>query len=206
MTDFRIFPAPFWDEEAEKEIGTATIEALKRHGVSISGLRGSDIEEETAAAAQAAAETTMLASGVRVVIEEAASTSIAGFTTWAAISGRTRSSWSWAESTADGQLSQSTATEIGSRGAMVWTVAEDTRPTATASMSVLQMIALDSSPGDASITKVQKMLGTDATVLPLTPAVGNTPAALIAVVVPANTSEMLMSNLRLRFPKMIFRS
>ncbi len=226
--EFKLQPASWWTPETEKTIGASTIEALKRHGATISGLRGGQdtasapvpgaptaampvapapVPEATAPAPTPAAPTTAApapaaAGRIIIVLEKDAGPAIDAMTSYESISSRKRESWTWSEGT---QTDPTILNELANRSASIWVLDPDNRPTATTGSTTLHFLAMGKDAGAAQTKKLQAILGAASSTHPLQKVNGEE-AVLVCAVVPTNAEEMLLSNVRLRFPKLICRS
>ena len=226
MTDFRL-DSGTWAQSSEKAIGGLTIEVLKRHQVNIVGLRGlSEAELQaatavpgapaqqapaaqagaTAAAAPAAA--TQTGSDVIFVYDPEAGGEMPGYRSWESVRGRKKIPCAWHE----GMLGEgaqvpdaTTLGELNERGGGVWHLAGDTRPATKGSTAVVQMLAPNFAADDPQLAKLLKLTGADATVVPLASISGGSDAVLVCAKVPGHSVEMISSNLRIRFPELVFR-
>ena len=226
VTDFRL-DSGTWAQSSEKAIGGLTIEVLKRHQVNIVGLRGlSEAELQAAAAvpgapaqqapaaqagataAAAPAAATQTGSDVIFVYDPEAGGEMPGYRSWESVRGRKKIPCAWHE----GMLGEgaqvpdaATLKELNERGGGVWHLAGDTRPASKGSTSVVQMLAPDFSADDPQLNKLLKLTGAAATVIPLTSISGGKDAVLVCAKVPGHSVEMMSSNLRIRFPELVFR-
>ncbi len=222
VNEFKLKRSERWTAETEREIGARTIHVLKRHEANISGLRGGT-EAETAAVAapSTAAPAAAVAAAAPVsgaapavapstgaaqmiaLIEENPDDLPADASTWTAQSGRGRAAYTWIESPTRDQGAIDT---LKGQGADVWSIPTDTRTASAAGMVLCQMVCLDISKSDKQIAKLEKLFGSTPSALDLISETGGNNALLISAEIPANTAEMMASNLLLRFPKMILRS
>lgn len=220
VNEFKLKRSESWAADAEREIGARTIHVLKRHNATISGLRGGTEAEAvapqgaaqpatpapTAAPAGSAGVVAAPSSGAAqmiALVEEDANDLPAGASTWSAHSGRGRSAFTWVESpTRD----QGAIDSLKGIGADVWSISTDTRTPPAAGMVLSQMVCLDIAKADKQIAKLEKLFGSTPLALELISETGGNNALLISAEIPANTAEMMTSNLLLRFPKMILRS
>ena len=224
VTDFRL-DSGTWAQSSEKAIGGLTIEVLKRHSVNITDVRGvSEAEIQAAtgaaptaeapgAAAQAAAAPTSEAAaqtGADIIFayDPEPSGEMAGYRTWESVRGRKKIACTWHE----GMLSEgaqvpdaATLGDLNERGGGVWHLAGDTRPATKGSTAVVQMLAPNFAADDPQLAKLLKLTGADATVVPLASISGGSDAVLVCAKVPGHSVEMISSNLRIRFPELVFR-
>jgi len=207
--EFKLQPANWWTAETEKTIGATTIEALKRHGATISGLRGGQEVETPAAPTEAGPDgaagsenEASTAQGIVIVIEKDAGPGVDGMTPFSSISSRQRDSWNWSEGT---QSDPTILNELASRGAMIWSLNPDNRPNAPKGAVALHFLAMGKDASASQIKKLQGVLGAASSVHALEKVTAED-GTLVCAVVPANAADMLLSNVRLRFPKLVCRT
>jgi len=199
VKEFRLDAAPWWTLETEKTVGSQTIAVLREHGVDISGIRGATKSEEEASAASAVVDTSSASSIIVIDQEE---DSIAGYTSYESFASRARTAWTWREFAA---APGAAINAPEGRTENVWALSPDDRPTTTPKQAVMHMIALPQDSKQSDVQKAAKLLGAGASVRQLKSLVGGPDALMITAVVPAHSAEMMMSNVRLRFPKLICR-
>ena len=223
VNEFKLKRSDSWTADTEREIGARTIHVLKRHEATISGLRGGTEAEAAAvaapstaapaaaapaaapvsSAAQAPAAPSTGAAQMIALVEESPDDLPADASTWSAQSGRGRAAFTWIESPTRDQGALDTLKGVG---ADVWSISADTRTAPAAGMVLSQMVCLDIAKADRQIAKLGKLFGSTPLALDLISETGGNNALLISAEIPANTAEMMTSNLLLRFPKMILRS
>jgi len=224
VTEFRL-AAGGWAESSERAIGGLTIQVLKNHGVNITDIRGLSEAEAQAVTGQPAAPAqaspdgaaTAAAAGAPAAPAAATSTQVififdpepsaemAGFRTFVGLQGRKKVKCTWHE----GRLSEGAnvpdatgLSELAERGGGVWHISGDNRPVGN---SIMQMLAPDMSADDPNLSKLLKLTGEGATVVPLSSMSGGKDAVLVCLKVPGHSKEMLATNLRVRFPELVFR-
>lgn len=220
VTEFRL-DSGNWAESSERAIGGLTIEVLKRHNVNITDLRGlseAEIQSATgtppAAAApatpgapdQAAVAPATAGADVIFVYDPEPEAQLVGYRTFSGLRGRKKIECTWHE----GLLSEgaqvpdaATLAELDERGGGVWHLAGDTR--GAGASGVLQMLHPEMSIDDPQLSKLLKLTGGATDTIGLNSISGGKNAVLVCAKVPAHSMEMLASNLRIRFPELIFR-
>ncbi len=231
VKEFRLAQGSWWTAEQAGTIGASTIEALKRHGANIVGLRGEPLAAaqpaaapatppvDPAAAAAAAAGQPAPATpapapaegATRVIALDPSGAEISGCEMFSGVSGRQRTTCAWGESAHDAATLFPTAADfadLSGRGGQAWSIPAGTeRPTpSSGSLALVQMIVPNASASDSKVAKLAKLMGKDAVLIPLEPIHGGDEAVLFCATVAANSVEMLTSNLRLRSPQGIVRS
>lgn len=232
VKEFRLTQGSWWTAEQASTIGATTIEALRRHGVKIAGLRGEHTEAVAAAPGPVGqapvgapatsppatpAETPSTAppgattGPARVIVLDPTQAEIAGCQMFNGSSGRKRIPCMWGESAHEAATLFPQAAnfeELTERGGQAWTVSTAVpRPVAaSAATAVVQMVVPDASESDSTVKKLAKLMGKDAVLIPLEPIHSGNQAVLFCATVPTNSLEMLTSNLRLRCPQGIIRS
>ena len=199
VKEFRLDAAPWWTLETEKTVGAQTIAVLREHGVNISGVRGVTEAEEASSPASEAIET---ANSTSIIVIDQEDTGIDGFVSYDSFASRARTKWSWREFAAE------PGTQVAAPEGLtenVWILNPDDRPATTGNKSALHMIALPEDSKQSDVEKVAKLLGAAASFRKLISLVGGADAVMITAVVPSHSSEMMISNVRLRFPKLICR-
>jgi len=223
VTEFRL-DSGTWAESSERAIGGLTIEVLKRHSVTITELRGLSEAEaqaatgagpavdpnasalsQVAASMTPAAETPTSGADVIFVYDPEPDSTMAGFRAFGGLRGRKKVACSWHE----GVLSEGAQVpaaevlaDLTSRGGGVWHLSGDIRPPA----ANVQMLAPEMGHDDPQLAKLLKLTGAGATVIPLASISGGSDAVIVCVQVPSHSIEMLGSNLRIRFPDLVFRA
>ena len=230
VKEFRLGQGSWWTAEQAGNIGAATIEALKRHGANIVGLRGEPLAAAQAApapATPAAAAAAPIADGsesaapastpapadgaTRVLVLDPSGADISGCEMFTGVSGRQRTTCAWGESAHEAATLFPTTADVEDlrgRGGQIWSIPAGTeRPQpSSASLAVVQMIVPNASASDSKVAKLAKLMGKDAVLIPLEPVHGGDEGVLFCATVAANSLEMLTSNLRLRSPQGIIRS
>lgn len=221
VKEFRLAEGSWWTPEQAANIGAVTIEALRRHGANIVGLRGEPITQAAPAAAQAAPAAAVAAApapaaappaeGAAVLITvDPSSSDASAAQTWIGESGRKKDTCLWTETGDDVSVVFPTLesyTEFSGVGGSAWILpAGSQRPHATSkAKTVVQMIVPHSSAEDPKIKKLAKLMGEGAVIIPLEGVHNGTRAAMFCATVATNSVEMLTSNLRLRCPQGIVR-
>lgn len=224
VTEFRI-DSGNWAATSERAIGGLSIEVLKRHHVNITDLRGlSEAEVQATAAQEASAAAPGAAAPAQGAAAPAASTAtgsdvifvhdpepgseMPGYRTYSGVSGRKKVTCTWCE----GLMSESaqvpdavTLQELHARGGGAWHLSGDSRPTSSGAASVIQMLHPEMTADDPQISKLMKLTGDNATVTSLASISGGKDAVLVCAKVPGHSVEMMSSQLRIRFPELIFR-
>lgn len=231
VKEFRLAQGSWWTAEQAGTIGASTIEALKRHGANIVGLRGEPVAASQTAPTQTApapaapiADPTAAGQHVppaaplapaegatRVIALDPSGAEIHGCQMFSGVSGRQRTTCAWGESAHDAAALFPTTAEfddLGGRGGQAWSIPVDfERPTpSSAALALVQMIVPNASTSDSKVAKLAKLMGKDAVLIPLEPVHGGAEAVLFCATVATNSVEMLTSNLRLRSPQGIIRS
>lgn len=224
VKEFRLAEGSWWTAEQAANIGAVTIEALKRHGANIVGLRGEQMAAATPTAAPAAATAAAApaaaaaapaaappAQGAAVVITvDPSIAEISGTQMWFGESGRKKQRCVWTETGHDVSVVFPQATdyaELANVGGTAWVLpAGSQRPqSGSASTTVVQMIVPEASSDDSKVQKLAKLMGAGAVILPLQGVHGGSQGVLFCATVASNSVEMLTSNLRLRCPQGIVR-
>ena len=228
VTEFRL-DSGNWAQSSERAIGGITIEVLKRHSVNIADLRGLSEAEIQAAAgtaeaapaaapaaaaaagaagAAAAAPTSATGTDVIFVFDPKAEGEMAGYRTWNSAQGRKKVPCTWHE----GLMSEGAQVpdaallgELNERGGGAWHLSGDTRAAASGKNALVQMLHPEMPADDPQLSKLLKLAGASATVVPLNSISGGKNAVLICAQIPGHSVEMLGSNLRIRFPELVFR-
>lgn len=222
VTEFRL-DSGNWAESSERAIGGLTIEVLRRNNVTITDLRGlseAEVQAASGAAPAAGAATAGAAAGtaapatagmtgadVIFVFDPEPGAEMAGYRTWAGVQGRKKVECTWHE----GMLSEGAQVpdaealkDLNERGGGAWHLSGDSRTTTSGSTATVQMLFPDVSADDPQVAKLLK-LAAGATVIPLASISGGKNAVLLCATVPNHSVEMLGSNLRIRFPELVFR-
>ena len=227
VTEFRL-DSGNWAQSSERAIGGLTIEVLKRHSVNIADLRGASEDEiqsaagttgaaqaaapaaagAVGAAAPAVAPTSATGTDVIFVFDPKADGEMAGYRTWNSAQGRKKVPCTWHE----GLMSEGAQVpdaallaELNERGGGAWHLSGDTRAAASGKNALVQMLHPEMSADDPQLSKLLKLAGASATVVPLNSISGGKNAVLICAQIPGHSVEMLGSNLRIRFPELVFR-
>ncbi len=228
VTEFRL-DSGNWAQSSERAIGGLTIEVLKRHSVNITDLRGLSEAEMLAAtggqasgaapaagaapsadaggaaAAPAAAPIAAAGTDVIFVYDPEPNGEIPGYRTFNSVRGRKKVGCTWHE----GMMSEgaqvpdvSMLQDLNGRGGGAWHLSGDTRGQ---SSGEVQMIHPEMSANDPGLSKLLKITGANTKTIELNSISGGKNAMLVCAKVPAHSVEMLGSNLRIRFPELIFR-
>lgn len=231
VPEFRLVPGG-WAQSSERAIGGLTIEVLRNHGVNITSVRGlSDAEIQAATApavkpvpetaaptasgqeasdpvATSAAPTPSATSEIIFVYDPEPHSELTGFRTYSAIHGRKKHAATWHEGilSEGAQVPDAAAmADLQQRGGGVWHLSGDERPRGSGGIAVVQMLAPDFSASDPQVKKLLKLTGETTQVIPLASLSGGKDGVLFCLRIPSNSVAMLGSNLRIRFPNLIFR-